>query len=246
MSGINAYFDAIHQHLTRVEQEEAASIEAAVSLLVEAIKSDHNIFVFGASHAGILSNELTYRAGGLATINPVEVPELNLATRPITETSRMEREPGFGTRIASSIPLSKGDVVITHSVSGRNTVMIDFAQAVKAKGSSIIAITNMTYSKGVNSRHPSGLRLFEISDVVIDNHGVEGDAVIKFESLPQQVGPTSTVVGAAIVNSIVVGVTEALLAQGLNPPIFFSANLDGGDEHNQKIFKQYKKHIFYM
>jgi len=81
MPGINAYFDTIHQHLTRVEQEEAASIEAAVSLLVDAIKSNHTIFVFGASHAGILSNELTYRAGGLAVMNPVVHP--HFLSRPV-------------------------------------------------------------------------------------------------------------------------------------------------------------------
>lgn len=246
MSGINAYFDAIHQHLTRVEQEEAASIEAAVSLLVEATKNKRNIFVFGASHAGILSNELTYRAGGLATINPVEVPELNLATRPITDTSKMERELGFGTRIAEQLPISKDDIVITHSVSGRNNVMIDFVQAVKHKGAKVIGITNVTYSSSVTSRHPSGLRLFELADIVIDNHGVPGDAVVTFESMAQAVGPTSTVVGAAIVNSIVVGVTERLLNLGIKPPVFFSANLDGGDEHNQEIFNAYKDHIFYL
>lgn len=246
MSGINAYFDAIHQHLNRVEQEEAASIEAAVSLLVEATKNKRNIFVFGASHAGILSNELTYRAGGLATINPVEVPELNLATRPITDTSRMERELGFGTKIASTIPVQENDVVITHSVSGRNNVMIDFVSAVKQQGAKVIGITNVTYSTSVNSRHPSGLRLFEMADIVIDNHGVPGDAVISFDSMAQAVGPTSTVIGAAIVNAIVVGVTERLLQIGIKPPVFYSANLDGGDEHNQEIFNTYKDHIFYL
>jgi len=124
--------------------------------------------------------------------------------------------------------------------------MIDFAQAVKATGATIIAVTNMTYSSSVASRHPSGLRLFELADVVIDNHGVPGDAVVQLPGLAQPVGPTSTVVGAAIVNSIVVGVAESLLQQGLVPPIFYSANLDGGDDHNRDIFEQYKHQIFYM
>ena len=37
-------------------------------------------------------------------------------------------------------------------------------------------------------------------------------------------------------------VTEA----GGVAPIFMSANLDGGDEHNKKMLAKYKDHIFYM
>ncbi len=30
-----------------------------------------------------------------------------------------------------------------------------------------------------------------------------------------------------------------------NPPIFYSANLDGGDELNQELFEKYKESIHY-
>lgn len=246
MSSIDHYLQTIQQHLTTVFTKERHVIDLAVDALVNATINKQNIFVFGASHAGILSYELTYRAGGLANINPVEVSGLNLATRPITKTSENERILGYGTTIADDVPLQPNDVVLVHSVSGRNTVMIDFVQRVKERGATVIAITNVAYSSEVTSRHPSGLRLFEIADIVIDNHGVPGDAVITLPGLPQAVGPTSTVIGATIVNSIVVGVTEQLLAKGFNPPIFFSANLDGGDLHNKTIFDTYKNHIFYL
>lgn len=246
MSSIDHYLQTIQQHLTTVFTKERHVIDLAVDALVDATINKHNIFVFGASHAGILSYELTYRAGGLATINPVEVSGLNLATRPITKTSENERTLGYGTSIANEVPLQPNDVVLVHSVSGRNNVMIDFVHRVKERGAMVIAITNVAYSSEVTSRHPSGQRLFEIADIVIDNHGVPGDAVVNLPGLPQAVGPTSTVIGAAIVNSIVVGVTEQLLAKGINPPIFFSANLDGGDSHNKTIFDTYKNHIFYM
>jgi len=246
MPGIDHYLKTIQQHLTEVFNKERSSIDQAVEFFVNATTQKQNIFVFGASHAGLLTYELTYRAGGLANINPVEASGLNLATRPITKTSENERLPGYGTSIADELPLNKGDVILVHSVSGRNTVMIDFVERVKAKGAKVIAITNVTYSKSVTSRHPSGKRLFEMADVVIDNHGVPGDAVVSLPGLTQPVGPTSTVIGAAIVNSIVVGVTESLLAKGVQPPVFFSANLDGGDEHNKTIFDEYRNHIFYM
>ena len=37
-----------------------------------------------------------------------------------------------------------------------------------------------------------------------------------------------------------------LVEGGIVPPVFMSANLDGGDEHNARIFKEYKDNIFYM
>jgi uncharacterized phosphosugar-binding protein len=246
MSGIDHYLQTIQQHLTTVFTKERHALNQAVDAIVHATIHKHNLFVFGASHAGLLTYEMTYRAGGLATVNPVEASGLNLATRPITKTSENERLPGYGTSIANEMPLQQHDVVLVHSVSGRNTVMIDFVHRVKERGAIVIAITNVTYSSEVTSRHPSGQRLFEIADIVIDNHGVAGDAVVTFPGLPQAVGPTSTVIGAAIVNGIVVGVTEQLLAKGITPPVFFSANLDGGDRHNKTIFDTYKDHIFYM
>lgn len=110
----------------------------------------------------------------------------------------------------------------------------------------MIALTNMEYSSGAASRHPSGKKLYEVSDLVLDNCGVPGDAAIRLEGLEEAVGPTSTAVGAALMNGLIIEVVEKLINDKIVPPVFLSANLDGGDEHNRKIFKEYKDNIFYM
>lgn len=240
------YLNHIKTLLETVERDEASAIKTAASLWVKATQDKQNIFVFGASHAGILTQELFYRAGGLATINPVEAPSLNLAVRPITHTSMMERLSGYGTLIAQKTPFKKGDVVLVHSVSGRNTVMIDFVLEAKKKDVHVIAITNVTYSNSVTSRHPSGKRLFELADVVIDNHGDIGDASMRFPQLSQKVAPTSTVIGSAIVNAILVETVHQALEAGIKVPILHSANLDDGDDYNKALFKAFKDNIFYL
>ncbi len=240
------YFNHIHALLDNLLEKENQTIDTAVDYLFEATKHKRNIFVFGASHAGILTEELTYRAGGLATINPIFESSMMLNTVPITHTSKMERLENYGRLIAEKTPFEANDVLLAHSVSGRNTVMIDLVLAAKEKGVKIIAITNLSYSKNVESRHPSGKNLYQLADLVIDNHGDKGDAAIKFDDLAQKVGPTSTVIGATLVNAIVVGLTNKLLEAGLDVPILHSANIDGGDQHNQKIFKKFKNNIFYL
>lgn len=241
-----AYIDKIRAILDLVEKEESIAINKSVDIISDAIMNHHAIFTFGASHAGILSEELFYRAGGLVIMNPIFGREIMLDTAPITNTSRMERLIGYGTILANKTPFKTGDVLIVHSVSGRNPVTIELALEAKKRGVHIICITNTSYSKDVSSRHSSGKKLFEISDIVIDNHGEKGDACVSIEGLTQKVSPSSTVVGASIVNSIVAEVTKNLVSKGMSHlPIFYSANIDGGDALNQSIYEEYKEQIHY-
>lgn len=240
------YFDRIQEILKEVELNEADAINQTIELLTDANLNGKGIYIFGASHAGILAEELYYRAGGMMTVNAIFGRELMLDQSPITVTSKMERLEGYGTTLASTIPFKKDDVLILHSVSGRNPVTIDLALSAKEKGVKIVALTNVNYSKQVTSRHSSGKRLFELADIILDNHGDTGDACCSIEGIEQKVGPSSTVVGATILNTIIVEVTRKLIEHGVEyPPIFYSANLDGGDQLNQELFKKYENVIHY-
>lgn len=244
--GRKDYYDYIRGLLEKIYCSQEESIEQSIQEIANAIENGNTIFTFGASHAGIISQELFYRAGGLALINPIFLKETLLDVRPITQTSKMERLTGYGSIALEGQNITPGDVIIITSVSGRNDVAIDIAIKAKQLGMKIIALTNLEYSKEVVSRHPSGKRLFELSDIVIDNCGIKGDACVEIKPLEQRVAPSSTIAGAFIVNSIVIGVCEELIKRGIEPPIFYSANVDGGDEKNKQIFEKYKKQINYM
>ncbi|BDR57430.1 SIS domain-containing protein [Xylocopilactobacillus apis] len=240
------YMEHIKNIMSKVNDQEKDSINRAVDLLTKTTINKKSIYVFGASHAGILAQEMYYRAGGLMNINAIFGREVMLDREPITFTSKMERLEGYGKELAAAEPFTKDDVLILHSVSGRNPVIIDLAISAKKQGVKIISLTNLSYSKSVSSRHSTGKRLFEVSDIVIDNHGDIGDATCNIPNLNQKVGPTSTVVGAAILNSIVVEVCKELIKNGVEyPPIFYSANLDGGDKKNQELYVKYKNTIHY-
>lgn len=242
----SCYISIVNETIARAWNGQQEKIAAAAEQIAEAIKRKNNVFIFGCSHAGILSEEVFYRTGGLAVINPIFFPGFMLNTKPVTMTSRLERIQGVGKMILLENHLRKGDVLLIHSVSGRNTVPVEMAIEASKTGVYVIALTNMEYSSGVASRHPSGKKLYEVSDLVLDNCGVAGDAAIRLEGLEEAVGPTSTAVGAALMNGLIIEVVEKLINDKIVPPVFLSANLDGGDEHNRKIFKEYKDNIFYM
>lgn len=239
------YIDKIKNILDEVKQKEDKNILNAVDALVQATIDKKSIYIFGASHAGILAQEMYYRAGGLITVNPIFGKEISLDNEPITITSKMERLQGYGAVLASKVDFKQDDVLILHSVSGRNPVTVELGIKAKELGVKIIALTNLTYSKTVESRDVSGKLLYEIADIVIDNHGDVGDASIEIgEGL--NVAPTSTVIGAAILNTIVSLTAKELKEINIDPlPFFYSANLDGGDEKNKEVVKKYSDIIHY-
>jgi len=241
-----SYFMEIHRLLEEVERTQREPIARTAQLIADATEQGKCVYAFGASHAGILAQELFYRTGGLVTINPILPPGLTLDVRPVTMTSSIERIEGYGRTIADSTGIAEGDVLIVHSVSGRNSVSIDMAIRARELGASVVALTNMAYSSSVSSRHSSGKRLYEVCDLVIDNCGRYGDAALEVANFAERVAPTSTVVGAAILNAIVAEVVDTLVKRGVRPPVFMSANVDGGDEFNRAMLEAYAAQIRYM
>ncbi len=240
------YVQHIKDIIGNVVETQYKQIESASNLIVNAIINEKCIYVFGASHAGIIAQEVFYRTGGLVPINPILPASLMLNTRPVTHTSAMERLEGYGSEVLKTVNIQDGDILLIHSVSGRNAVAIDMARDAKAKGVKVIALTNLNYSSQVTARHSSGKRLFECADIVIDNCGDFEDSCIELDNFNQKVAPSSTVIGALIVNMMVVQVAETLLELGIEPPIYHSANVDGGDAFNQLMFEKYKNQIHYL
>ena len=240
------YIAIVTETIENAWKSQTDEIAKASSEIASVIIRKNNVFVFGCSHAGIIAEEVFYRTGGLAVINPIFFPGFMLNTRPITMTSALERVPGLGKIIFEKNNIGNGDCLILHSVSGRNTVPVDMALEARKNGVKTICITNLAYSSAVSSRHPDGKRLFEVCDIVIDNKGVIGDAAVTIDGLPEKIGPTSTSVGTALINGIVIEAVNRMISEGVVPPVLMSANLDGGDRHNEKIFEEYRDNIFYM
>lgn len=240
------YFQILHEVLDNIERTQSSHILQAAQKLVDTVSDGNKVYFFGCTHAGILSQEAFYRTGGLAIINPIFAKGLQCDTVPITDTSALERKDGYGTEIAAKSGLKQGDLIFIHSVSGRNSVPVDLAIEARRLGAFVVGITSLEYSKQSKPRGASGKRLYEASDLVIDNCGCFGDSAVSVDGFVEKVSPTSTVAGAAIVNAIVAEATELFVKRGLVPPVFVSANIDGGDKHNAELMQKYKKQIDYM
>ncbi len=243
---VQRYIDEVAATLQKLRDTQTDGIRRAAEMLTEAIADGRKVFSFGASHSFMMTEELVYRTGALMLINPIYPQGMNLGVRPLPMTSALERLEGLGQILLAHSPASAGDVLLLTSTSGRNAVVLDMAVAAKEAGIQTIGITALEYSRGVTSRHPSGKKLYELVDLVIDNCCPKGDAAVEFEGFPQKSGPLSTVLGCTVVNALACQVIQNLLDRGIAPPVFISANLDGGDEHNARLLQENKDRIFYM
>lgn len=153
----------------------------------------------------------------------------------------IERLHGYASILADEHRITADDVIIIASNSGRNIVPVEMAEVCRNLGATVIALTSVAHSNAVTPRHHNGKKLLDLADIIIDNCGVFGDAILEIEKLPSKTGPTSTVIGALIVNMILAEVVEKLLNKGLEPPVFISANVEGGDAHDRALIEKYRE-----
>jgi uncharacterized phosphosugar-binding protein len=240
------YFEAMMPILERAIDSQQDIIQAVAQRMADVITTGHLVYVFGAGHAGLIAEELCYRAGGLVPIVPIFAPGLTATVRPLTLETKMERLPGYAALLLEECGISGDDMLIVHSNSGRNAVAIELAEGARRRGIPVVALTSVAHSQSVTSRHPKGYKLMDVADYVIDNCGVPGDAAVEFPGFSQPTGSTSTVVGAALMNAVVVETVRILLDRGIQPPVFRSANLDHSDEHNRQLMDRYAGRLTYL
>lgn len=236
------YLNTIRGQLDKLEQTQEQAVDAVAKVCADAIQAGGLLYFFGTGHAHMLCEEPFYRAGGMACVSPILEPSLMLHQGG-AKSSALERLPELGSTVVAESGVGEKDVLFLISNSGRNSVPIDGALEGKKRGAVTVAITSMTHSSAVTSRHPSGKRLFEVCDYVLDNCGVYGDACIALPGLTQNISPTSTVLGAALINLVMTETARLLLERGVTPPVFASANTDEGDKANKAVIAECKKRI---
>jgi uncharacterized phosphosugar-binding protein len=215
----------------RLQDDGWAQIDAAATLVTDALAGGGTVHVFGTGHSHMLAEELFYRAGGFVRVRAILFEGLMLhASAPLS--TAIERLPGLAQAILDDQPIHSGDVLIIASNSGSNAVVTEMAGLARERGLRTIAITSFAHATSASARAHDQAHLHDLVDVAIDNGGAVGDAAVHIKGLATRVGPTSTVVGAAIGNTLMAEVAERLVARGVVPPVFTSANVTGGDAAN--------------
>ena len=240
-----AYLDALGPILAKVERQAAGPVQEAADLVVSSLRAGGVLQAFGTGHSEALAMELAGRAGGLVPTNRISLRDVVIfggEPAAVLGDGHRERDPSIADRLYDLARPSPADLFVVGSNSGVNGSVVELAQLVKQQGHRLIAITSFTQTAAVDSRHPSGSKLVDHADVALDNGAPYGDAV-----LPLPGGGTvcavSSITSALLAQLVVAEVVRRLLEAGEAPPVYLSANVPGGDDHNSILEARYAGRI---
>jgi uncharacterized phosphosugar-binding protein len=240
MSPTERYLDGAEQLLHAAVGAAAPAIATAGALLADRFDRDGILYVFGSGHSHIFAEEAFYRAGGAARVCPILKPE-HMLHEGARRSTVLERQSGLAAQLLDGYPIDpERDVLLVVSNSGANALPVEVAELARSRGILVLAITSVAYATASTQ---SGRRLHEVADVVLDNRCPPGDALVEIGPGLPRVGPASSVVGLALLNSVIVETLARQVASGNQPDIYLSAGMPDAAEHNARTAEFFSHRI---
>ncbi len=226
---IDRYFESIRGRIDEIAAQ-PEPIRKAAHLCAQALARGGMLHVFDSGH--MVSRELINRAGGLVAMSAlsfnlsVENPVKARPDQPLPAGNSLSF--GYIDHIFETNQLRRGDVLFVGSVSGKAANVVELALQARSHGLTVIALTALEYSSRLESEHPSGKRLYETADLVLDNRAPFGDAMLAVEGLDYPICPASGIDTAVILWAVVAGTIDEMLQLGLKPTVYPSVNRPDG------------------
>jgi uncharacterized phosphosugar-binding protein len=234
-----------------IEGSQLPAIREAAELMADSIAAERWVHTFGCGHATIPVEEMYPRIGGFVGFHPmVELP-LTFFTRVTGEMGIhqflfLERAEGYGRAIMNSYTFDPRDTMWIFSHTGINNVNIDVALRAKELGMKVVATGSAAQATSSTTRHPSGKKLFDIADVVIDTCVPAGDSSVPLREHDDNVGPVSTMAFVTVVWMTITTVAELLASRGVKLYIHPSHNVPGDTTARDRLdaaLAEYKRRV---
>jgi len=194
------YVEVIRAAIDRVGTGQGGAVARAADLFAATVQAGGVIQAFGCGHSEALAMEIAGRAGGLVPTNRIALRDLVLyggEPRRVLDDPGLERDPAVAHRLYDLAPVKPDDAFVIASNSGVNGAVVELALLVAERGHPLVAITSAAHSAGVGSRHPSGRKLADVADVVLDNGAPYGDAALPLPG-GGAVGAVSSITAAVL------------------------------------------------
>jgi len=250
------YLEKCRAILERIHAQQS-DIQKSADWFAATILAGRMVHLFGSGHSRILIEEMWPRYGSFPGFNPIVELSLTFHNPVVGANGQrqamfLENVPGLAARILRNFDLSATDSALVASSSGCNLVPIEMAEQFQARKIKVVAIISREHSEASRSQHPSGKKLQDFADLVLDTGAPVGDAMVKIENLETPVAPGSTIGGCLLINSIKAEVAARLTKAGQQPKVLTAGALVGReraaalfesayDEHARRLAKLYEK-----
>lgn len=242
----DTYLDLCQGLIDKVRVQQA-TIQMAAQWCAQTILAGRMVHIFGSGHSRMMVEEMWPRYGSFPGWNPIVELSLSFHNLVIGANGQrqamfLENVTGLAAQILRNFDLSPADTAIVISSSGCNVVPIEMAESFKAAGVRVIAIISADHAEPSTSKHPKGIKLMDVADIVLDTGAPRGDAMVTIHGLLTPVAPGSTVGGAMIINSLKAE-TAAILTEANSPPTVLTASVIVGSAKSTELFQSaYDEH----
>ncbi len=235
------------RELIDIVENQLDKINLAADWFAETILAGRMVHLFGAGHSRILVEEMWPRYGSFPGFNPIVELSMtfhNPVVGPNGQRQAMfiENVSGLAERILRNFVLSPQDTALVISSSGCNIVPIEMAMGFQARSIKVVALITAKHAEASASKHPSGKKLTDYADLILDTGAPAGDAMVKIENLATPVAPGSTVGGCLLVNALKAEVAHRLTAAGKPPKVLTAASVVGAEKSAFLFESAYDEH----
>jgi uncharacterized phosphosugar-binding protein len=242
-----AFDEQVRTRLSELQSmAQSGGFDEAVEAMVGSIRNGGVLQAFGTGHSQAFAMEIAGRAGGLIPTHAIALRDTVLkGDRPASDLKGglLERDTNIANELWELHEFHPEDVFLIASNSGVNGSIVGIALRAKEEGHTVIAVTSLEHTNAVTPKHPSGKRLAEIADVVIDNLAPFGDATVPVGDGGVLAGAVSSITAAYIAQLLTLATAARIEETGETPPLYLSANIPGGDEHNDALKARYGERI---
>ena len=228
--------------LDELYDSQNGNIEEAAQTIAKCIENGGVVHVFGSGHSVGLGIDIKGRVGALVPIHIMEMSDFVTkggvpAEEFMDRKNIFERKPNVADKLYNLYDIKPQDVFIVISNSGINGIVIDIADLAKKNGHKVIIITSMKHTLAEAPRHPSGKKLYEFGDIVIDNCGPHGDALIETDGVAK-VCSVSSICNNCVAQSMAARIIEILKEDDYELPV-----LTGDEAHDKAIQAKYEGRV---
>jgi uncharacterized phosphosugar-binding protein len=251
LAAAERYFQAALSRLHELLDGQRAALDRAASLCTEAIAGDGLVHLFGCGHSRMLCEEMTPRQGcfvGWHTLVELALTYHNPIVGPngLRQSLHLEKTPGYAEQILRNFAFGPHDVLIVISTSGIREVIVEMAEGAKRRGLPVIGVVSRVHCEQTKPAHPSGKKLLDVADVILDNGAPVGDSLLALEGSAAKTGPFSTLGGALIMNLLRCEVAQRLVDRGIEPVFLPSHQIVGSrsvEEQLEYFYAQYARRL---
>src|SRR3954466_2839794 len=182
------YLAAVRRSIDAIEATQLPAIRRAAARFAETILAGRLVPVFGTGHSRMAVEEVFPRYGSFPGFHPIV--ELSMTFHNPVVGANGQRQAmflgntqGVGPLLWRNFVTSPEDCLLAISTSGCNAVTIDVALEARRLGMFVVAVTSLAHAAASTSKHESGKKLFEVADLVLDQHAPAGDSAVWIEGL---------------------------------------------------------------